>query len=165
MLGRPPANPGFCSGTRLPDLVIALADRTSRSSSWTVIHADRRCGFLYGVFDPQGIAAVEGCDYGQPPGWGGDPHLGDAFLLGLAGPDHHVIQRLTLKLGFDGGTVAEDPRTGTVLISEDQAANDGVHPTAAARRAVGSREPPIDVRRDRGGSPSRSPMDDRAVDR
>ena len=65
------------------------------------------------MFDPQGIAAVEGCDYGQPPGWGGDPHLGDAFLLGLAGPDHHVIQRLTLKLGFDGGTVAEDPRTGT----------------------------------------------------
>jgi hypothetical protein len=80
------------------------------------------------VFDPQGIAAVEGCDYGQPPGWGGDPHLGDAFLLGLAGPDHHVIQRLTLKLGFDGGTVAEDPRTGTVLISEYQAANNGVHP-------------------------------------
>lgn len=128
VIGRPPSNPEFCNGTRLPGLVIAAADRNSTSHSWTVIHADRHCGFLYGVFDPQGIAAVEGCDYGQPPGSGADPHLGDAFLLQLSGPRHQVIQRLALKRGFDGGTVVEDPRTGTVLISEYQAANDGVHP-------------------------------------
>jgi hypothetical protein len=126
--GRPPISPNFCNGARLPGLVIAPADRTSTSRSWTVIHADRRCGFLYGVFIPEGIAAVEGCDYGQPRGFGGDPDIGDAFLLQLTGPDHDVTQRLPLKRGYDGGTVVEDMRTGTVLISEYQAANNGVHP-------------------------------------
>jgi len=87
-----------------------------------------RCGFLYGVFDQQGIAGVEGCDYGQPAGFGGDPHVGDAFLVQLSGPNLRVIRRLPLKLGFDGGTVVEDPQTGTVLISEYQAANNGVQP-------------------------------------
>jgi hypothetical protein len=123
---RPPRNPTFCVGTRLPGLVVARADRTSTSRSWKVIHADHRCGFLYGVFDPQGILGVEGCDYGQGRGSPGDPHLGDAFLVQLAGPDHHVIRRLELKRGFDGGSVVEDPRTGTVLISESQADNNGV---------------------------------------
>jgi hypothetical protein len=124
----PPTNPNFCTGTRLPGLVIVRADQTSTSRSWTVIHADRHCGYLFGVFNRQGIAGVEGCDYGSPPGQGGDPHLGDAFLLQLSPGEDHVIKRLPLKVGFDGGTVASNPRTGTVLISQYQPANDGVHP-------------------------------------
>jgi hypothetical protein len=126
--GRPPRNPNFCVGARLPGLVIAAAHRTSSSRTWKVIHADRRCGFLYGVFDPQGIAAVEGCDYGRPARSGVDVFTGDAFLLQLSGPTHRVVDRVKLKLGFDGGGVVEDPRTGSVLISEYQAANNGPHP-------------------------------------
>jgi len=108
--------------------VIAAADRTSSSHSWTVIHADRRCGFLSAAFDPQGIAAVEGCDYGGPRGSIGDPNTGAAFLLQLTGPHHRVTQRLRLKRGYDGGEVVEDTRTGTVLVSEYQAANNRDHP-------------------------------------
>lgn len=77
---------------------------------------------------PQGVAAVEGCDYGQPPHDGRSPDIGDAFLLQLSGAEHRVTQRIPLKRGFDGGPVVEDARTGTVLISEYQAANNGVHP-------------------------------------
>jgi hypothetical protein len=78
--------------------------------------------------DRQEIAGVEGCDDGQPPGQGSDPRLGDAFLLQVSPDGHRVIERLPLKIGFDGGTVAANPRTGAVLISQYQPANDGVHP-------------------------------------
>jgi hypothetical protein len=65
-IGSAPADADFCNGDRLAGLVIAAANRTSTSRSWKVIHADPHCGFVYGVFDPRGIAAVEECDYGQP---------------------------------------------------------------------------------------------------
>jgi hypothetical protein len=125
LIGKPPANPDFCTSTRLARIVIVPSDRSSISSSWAQIRADPRCGFMYAVFDPRGIAAVEGCMYGAPPGQGQAPQLGDAFLLQLARRDHRVVQRIPLAPGFDGGTVVTDPRSGAVLISEYQAANQG----------------------------------------
>jgi len=125
--GRAPDNPQSCYKAPLPGLAIAQADRNSGRRSWTIIHADRRCGFLYGTFDPDGIAAVEGCEYGARRGFGGHYlDSNDAFLLQLTGPDHRVTQRLPLKLGFAAGAVVEDPRAGTVLISEYQAPNNGI---------------------------------------
>jgi hypothetical protein len=123
---RPPDSPQTCYRAPLPSLAIARADRASGRRSWTIIHADRRCGFLYGVFDPNGIAAVEGCEYGAKRGFGGHwLDSNDAFLLQLTGADHRVTRRLPLKLGFAGGAVVEEPRTGTVLISEYQTPNNG----------------------------------------
>jgi hypothetical protein len=123
-----PYGPSSCNMGAVARLVIAPADRTSTRRSWTMIHADRGCGFLYGVFDPQGVAAVEGCDYGQPADMHGAPQLGYAFLLQLSRGGDRVLQRFPLNLGFDGGGMAANPKTGTVLISESQAAGNGVRP-------------------------------------
>lgn len=61
-----PAGPEFCTGTFPAGLVVASAKRPSNSSSWKPIKPDRGCSFLYAVFDPTGIAAVEGCKPGNP---------------------------------------------------------------------------------------------------
>lgn len=127
-IGRPPSDPNFCTADRLGRLVIAPADHSSTSRSWRQIHADPHCAFLYAVFDRRGIAAVEGCKFGGPPNQPSDPHLGAAFVVQLSGPRHQVVQRIQLARGFDGGTVVTDRRTGAVLISEYQAANNGTHP-------------------------------------
>lgn len=50
---------------------------------------------------------------------------GNAYLVQL-NARHHMVLRRKLARGYDGGDIVNDPRTGTVLVSEYQAANQGI---------------------------------------
>jgi hypothetical protein len=50
---------------------------------------------------------------------------GDAYLVRLNARGH-VIQRVKLARGYNEGEIANDPRTGTVLVSEYQGANERI---------------------------------------
>jgi hypothetical protein len=52
-------------------------------------------------------------------------HLGNAYLVQF-NARHHAVLRLALARGYDGGDIENDPRTGMVLVSEYQAANQGI---------------------------------------
>ena len=60
----------------------------------------------------------------------GEPHGeysvngGNAYLIQLSSPPG--VLRLALARGYNAGDIANDPRTGTVLVSEYQAANQGI---------------------------------------
>jgi hypothetical protein len=71
-----------------------------------LIPAGPRCSYLAATFDRGGVAAIEGC-----AGW--------AYVVQLD-RRNRVIRRLRLAPGYDGGGIATDWRTGTVLISETQ---------------------------------------------
>lgn len=116
---------GVCSSPGFGRLVVVAADHASRVRSWRLIDADPGCSYLAAAFDPSGIAAVEGCVKGAPAGFGADPGSGDAFLNQLDG-QHRVVASFQLAQGFNAGDVATDWRTGTVLVSEYQAANQGI---------------------------------------
>lgn len=116
---------GVCSSPGFGRLVVVAADHSSSARSWKLIEADPRCSYLAAAFDPAGIAAVEGCVKGAPADDGPDPGSGDAFLVQLSRRDR-VVARFQLARGFNEGDVATDWRTGAVLVSEYQAANQGI---------------------------------------
>jgi hypothetical protein len=116
---------GVCSVPRHGRVVVAPAGHPSRASSWTQTLPDPTCSYEDAAFDRAGIAAVEGCSKGAPVGsGGGNTNLGDAFLVQL-NARRRVVARVALKRGWEAGGIATDPRTGTVLVSESQANNNG----------------------------------------
>ncbi len=114
----------ICTEPRPSDLAVVAAGRPTRISAWTLIPPSAGCSFQSAAFDSQGIVAIEGCSRGAPPAAAGNTDLGDAYLVQLDKGDR-MVRRLALKRGSDIGTVASDPRSGTVLVSENQAANQG----------------------------------------
>jgi hypothetical protein len=115
---------GTCEAARFSRLVVVPARRTSRTTAWKLISADHGCSYQAATFDRWGIAAIEGCVQGEPRGQY-SVNGGNAYLVQL-NARHHVIQRLKLARGYNEGEIANDPRTGTVLVSEYQGANQGI---------------------------------------
>lgn len=116
---------GSCEAPRFSRLVVVSSSHTTPVRSWRLIKADRHCSYMAATFDRWGIAAIEGCTTGAPAGQGQSPNQGDAYLVQLNRRRREVL-RLPLSRGFDGGGIAADLRTGTVLVSESQAANQGI---------------------------------------
>ncbi|MBV9007301.1 MAG: hypothetical protein JO181_21725 [Solirubrobacterales bacterium] len=114
----------ICTEPRPSDLAVVAAGRPTRISAWTLIPPSTGCSFQSAAFDSQGIVAIEGCSRGAPRPSAGDTDLGDAYLVQLD-ERGRVVRRLALKRGSDIGTVATDPRSGIVLVSENQAGNQG----------------------------------------
>lgn len=115
---------GTCEAARLNRLAVVSPGRSSQTTSWKLIKADHGCSYQAATFDRWGIAAIEGCVQGEPRGQY-SVNGGNAYLVQLDA-HHHVMLRLELARGYDGGDIANDPRTGTVLVSEYQAANQGI---------------------------------------
>jgi hypothetical protein len=117
---------GVCSVPRAGSLAVAPSGRASEAGSWRLIAHRPGCSYQSAVFDRWGIAALEGCAKGAPQG--GFPEntaLGDADLIQLTRRGRLML-RLPLARGADGGTLSTDPLTGLVLVSENQAGNQGV---------------------------------------
>jgi hypothetical protein len=115
---------GTCEAARFSRLVVVPAGRSSQTTTWKLIKADHGCSYQAATFDRWGIAAIEGCVRGEPRGQY-SVNGGDAYLVQMS-PRHHVMLRLALARGYDGGEIVNDPGTGTVLVSEYQAANQGI---------------------------------------
>jgi hypothetical protein len=111
---------GTCQEPRFSRLAVVPANRTRPVSSWTLIAADRHCSYMAATFDRGGIAAIEGCTTGEPPRVGNSPNAGNAYVIQL-NQRRREVARLALARGYDGGGIATDPRTRTVLVSESQA--------------------------------------------
>lgn len=109
---------GTCQAPRLSRLVVVRAGRSSHTTTWKLIKADRGCSYQAATFDHWGIAAIEGCLHGAPRRQP-SVNLGNAYLVQLS-PRHRVLLRLPLARGYDGGDIVNDPRTGSVLVSEYQ---------------------------------------------
>jgi hypothetical protein len=112
---------GTCEAARFSRLVVVSATRSSHTTAWKPIKADHGCSYQAATFDRWGIAAIEGCVQGEPRGQY-SVNGGNAYLVQL-NARHHVILRLKLARGYNSGDIANDPRTGTALVSEYQAAN------------------------------------------
>jgi hypothetical protein len=108
---------GLCTTPLAGEIAVVPADRTSQITQAELTAPSRGCSYESAAFDRRGIVAIEACNHGGPPGL--DNYLGDAYLVQL-NTSRHVVLRLTLKVSADGGTVASDPRTGLVLVTEDQ---------------------------------------------
>lgn len=120
--GTQPSTSESCSTPRYSRLAVVSARHPSASTSWKLIHADKGCSFEAAAFDRQGIAAAEGCrQQGSRAGYS-EPTLGHTYLLQL---NHHdrVITRVALEPGWEQGAVST-MRDGTVLVSQDQPANE-----------------------------------------
>jgi hypothetical protein len=116
--GTKPSTSQTCETPQANRLVVVSATRASRSRSWKLIPADQDCSYQAAAFDPEGIAAVEGC--------GSAPTFGHVYLLQLNDRDR-VIARLALEPGWEDGLMASE-RNGDVLVTEDQPANAGYRP-------------------------------------
>jgi len=114
-----------CSVPRAGGLAIAPAGRSSEPPSWRLIPHQPGCSYQSAVFDRWGIAALEGCATGSRQG--GSPentYLGNAYLIQLTAGGRRML-RLPLKRGSDVGTLSTDPLSASVLVSENQAGNQG----------------------------------------
>lgn len=116
---------GTCEAPRVSRLVVVSASHAPSVGSWKLIKADDSCSYMAATFDRTGIAAIEGCTRAHPPGDPNDPNGGNAYLVQL-NSRRHIVLRLPLARGFDGGDIATNPQTGTVLVSEYQGANQGI---------------------------------------
>lgn len=116
---------GACGEPRPSGLVVASSGGASSSSSWPLIAADPGCSYQAATFDSWGIAAIEVCAQGARPGTPSGVRLGNAYLVQL-NRRHREVLRLNLARGYDGGGIAADPLDRAVLVSEYQAANQGV---------------------------------------
>ena len=117
---------GTCSVPRAGGLAVAPSGRASESGSWRLIAHQPGCSYQSAVFDRWGIAALEGCAKGSPQG--GFPqstYAGNAYLVQLTADGRRRMLRLHLKRGSDIGTLSTDPLSGSVLVSENQGANQG----------------------------------------
>jgi hypothetical protein len=110
-----------CPGGR-SYLAVAPSPKGPRRGAVKLMKSDHACIFRAAAFDSVGVAAVEGCDRGDPQ-QGVGSYLGQAFLIqyGLEG---RVIARIPLRLGLESAVVATEPSTGDVLITQDQPANE-----------------------------------------
>lgn len=115
---------GTCEAPRFSRLAVVSSNHTTPISAWRLVKADRHCSYMAATFDRRGIAAIEGCTTGAPPGLGNSPTSGDAYLVQLNRHDREVL-RVQLSRGFEGGGIAANPATGTVLVSEDHAGPEG----------------------------------------
>jgi hypothetical protein len=115
--------PGTCTEPHPSGLAVVSATRSSQLTATQLIAPTPGCTYQSAAFDRRGIVGIEACMQGTPRQPGGTVpgvYLGDAYLVQL---DTHgrLLLRLALKLGSNPGTVVTDPRTGLVLVSEDQA--------------------------------------------
>ncbi len=110
---------GTCTAPRFSRLAVVSAAHASSSRGWGLIAADPRCSYQAATFDRTGIAAIEGCVQGAPRGSGPNPTGGWAYVVQLS-RRHRIVGRLRLAPGYDGGDIATDWRTGSVLVSELQ---------------------------------------------
>jgi hypothetical protein len=115
---------GTCTAARFSRLAVVPAGRSSQTTTWKLLKADHGCSYQAATFDRWGIAAIEGCVQGEPRGQY-SVNGGNTYLVQL-NSRHHVMMRLELARGYNGGDIANDPRNGTVLVSEDQGANQGI---------------------------------------
>lgn len=115
---------GTCAAARFSRLVVVPARRSSQTTAWKLIQADRGCSYQAATFDRWGIAAIEGCVQGEPRGQY-SVNGGNAYLVQL-NARRRVTLRRKLARGYDAGAIANDPRNRTVLVSEYQGANQGI---------------------------------------
>jgi hypothetical protein len=94
----------------------------SRRSALTLIDPDHGCIFRAAAFDKPGIAAVEGCNQGDPE-HGVGSYLGHAYLLQY-NRRGQMTTRIALHLGLEQAVAATEPSTDSVLITQDQPANE-----------------------------------------
>ena len=107
-----------CRGSGSPGIVVVSADHASNPRSWRFIAPPKGCGYTSAVFDKQGVAAFETCSPGRRGGPAND-FLGPAYLAQL-NDRGRVLFQIALKLGANPGTVRSDPRTGELLVTQDQ---------------------------------------------
>jgi hypothetical protein len=100
---------------------LALAPASGRAAL-TLIDPGRGCIFRAAAFDKPGIAAVEGCNQGDPEHSVGS-YLGRAYLLQYS-RQGNLTMRIALHLGLEQAVAATEPGTGKVLITQDQPANE-----------------------------------------
>lgn len=103
-------------------LAIASTAHGTGAQRPRLVDPDHGCEFRSAAFDPKGIVAAEGCNQGDPE-HGVGAFLGYAYLLqyDLTG---YLVKRIQLHLGLEEAHIATDPRTGNVLITQDQPANE-----------------------------------------
>ena len=111
--------PGTCTVPHPSGLAVVSATRSSQLTASQLIAPEAGCTYQSAAFDRRGIVGIEACSHGAPPQFPPGVYLGDAYLVQL---DSHgrLLLRLSLKLGSNPGTVVTDPRTGLVLVTEDQ---------------------------------------------
>jgi hypothetical protein len=114
---------GFGCPTGRDYLALAPIKHGSTPAKLTLIRPDRGCIFRAVAFDAGGIVTDEGCNRHSPPNQGGG-HLGQAVLVQYD-PRGRVLTRRLLELGLEDSVIATEPRTGDVLITQDQPANSG----------------------------------------
>ena len=113
---------GTCPVPHYAKLAIVPAPHASRSGSWKLIAHDPGCSFEAATFDPAGIAAVEGCRRKGVSESYVNPGFGQARLLEINRVGH-VTVRINLEPGWEEGAITTE-RSGRVLISQDQPANE-----------------------------------------
>jgi hypothetical protein len=114
---------GICTQARPGEVAVVSAGHSSELSSARLFPPSRGCSYQSAVFDRRGIAAIEACEQGSPPGqYGLGDHLGDAYLVQLNNSGR-VVLRLALRRGSNIGRLASDPGTGLVFVSEGQGEN------------------------------------------
>jgi hypothetical protein len=119
---------GACAVGVRQRLAIASSGHASTLGRLTLIAPNRGC--LFGAdaadagvaFDRGGVAVAEGCKRGSPRG-SSDVTLGYAYLLQFSAGGK-LIQRVRLGRGLSDAFVATIPRTGNVLVTLDQGANE-----------------------------------------
>ncbi len=114
---RPPA--GTCSVPHPSGLAVVSATRSSQLTATALIPPAADCTYQSAAFDRRGIVGIEACSQGTPEHFPPGVYLGDAYLVQLDSRGG-LLLRLPLKLGSNPGTVVTDPRTGLVLVTEDQ---------------------------------------------
>jgi hypothetical protein len=121
--GRPiPIAGGSACPTATNRLAVVSAQRPTRPGHETLIAPDRGCVFEAAAFDAGGIAAAEGCKQGSPPDQA-DTHIGWAYLLQLDS-NNTITRRFRLKLGLEHALIAAVRGTHSVLVTQDQPANE-----------------------------------------
>lgn len=114
--------PGTCAEPHPSGLAVVSATHSSQVTASQLIAPTPGCTYQSAAFDRRGIVGIEACTQGTPRQRGGvapGVYLGDAYLVQLDSRGR-LLLRLALKPGSNPGTVVADPRTGLVLVSEDQ---------------------------------------------
>jgi len=121
--GIPPSDlgVGMCTTPQPSEIAVVPAGHESEITAAELTPPTRGCTYQSAAFDPRGIVAIEACEQGGPPAPG--IYLGDAYLVQLNN-NRRVVLRQPLKISADVGTVATDPSTGLVLVSESQGQDD-----------------------------------------
>jgi hypothetical protein len=108
----------FCLGPKPSGIVIVNATDASTTMSWSFIAPRSGCEYTSAAFDEAGIAAFEACAPGRR-GPAPDYFLGPAAFVQLDSAGR-VLYRLPLELGANPGSVLSDPRTGLLLVTQNQ---------------------------------------------